>query len=71
MTAIDLAPAQARARELDQTDPLAALRDEFLIPCDSDGSEQAYFCGNSLGLQPRAGRAALIEELEDWHALAG
>jgi kynureninase len=70
MTAIDLAPAQARARELDQTDPLAALRDEFLIPCDSDGSEQAYFCGNSLGLQPRAVRAALIEELEDWHALA-
>ena len=28
-----------------------------------------YFCGNSLGLQPRGVRAALMQELDDWAAL--
>jgi kynureninase len=54
----------------DASDPLAAYRDEFLIPRNPDGSEQVYFCGNSLGLQPRAVRAALVDELDDWHGLA-
>lgn len=58
------------ALSLDARDPLAAFRDEFLIPRNSDGSEQIYFCGNSLGLQPRDVRAALIDELDDWHGLA-
>ena len=39
----------------DAADPLAAFRDEFLIPPHAHG-EQVYFCGNSLGLQPRATR---------------
>lgn len=39
-------------------------RSEFLIP---EGS--AYFCGNSLGLQPKAARAAVEAELEDWARL--
>ena len=56
---------EARALALDATDPLSALRDEFLIPPHGDG-EQAYFCGNSLGLQPRAVRAALERELDSW-----
>lgn len=58
------------ALSLDARDPLAAFRDEFLIPRNADGSEQIYFCGNSLGLQPRGVRAALIDELDDWHNLA-
>ncbi|MEO6688458.1 MAG: kynureninase [Dokdonella sp.] len=58
------------ALSLDARDPLAAFRDEFLIPRNADGSEQVYFCGNSLGLQPRAVRAALLDELDDWHSLA-
>jgi kynureninase len=57
------------ARTADVADALVGFRDEFLIPRD-DGREQAYFCGNSLGLQPRATRAALAEELEDWQDLA-
>ncbi len=57
------------ALQLDARDSLAAFRDEFLIPRNPDGSEQIYFCGNSLGLQPRAVRAALIDELDDWHGL--
>jgi len=59
---------QASADALDAADPLRAFRDEFLLPRHGDG-EQAYFCGNSLGLQPRGVRAALIQELDDWAAL--
>jgi kynureninase len=61
---------ESAALTQDARDPLAAFRDEFLIPRNADGSEQVYFCGNSLGLQPRAVRAALIDELDDWHGLA-
>ena len=64
---IDSAELEALAR--DAADPLAAFRDEFLVP-PHDGREQAYLCGNSLGLQPRATRAALHTELDDWAALA-
>lgn len=70
MTPTDFAALESQALALDCADPLAALRDEFLIPRDADGSEQAYFCGNSLGLQPRATRQALLDELDDWRDLA-
>jgi len=53
--------AQAR----DAEDPLRAFRDEFLIP-RHDGADQAYFCGNSLGLQPRGARAVVEEVLDKW-----
>ena len=49
----------------DTADALAGFRDEFLIPRHR-GREIAYFCGNSLGLQPRATRAALEAELDAW-----
>ncbi|HEY0179879.1 MAG TPA: kynureninase [Dokdonella sp.] len=62
--------AEREALERDARDPLAAFRDEFLIPRAADGAEQAYFCGNSLGLQPRATRDALLAELDDWRDLA-
>ncbi len=53
----------------DVADPLANFREQFLIPPHERG-EQVYFCGNSLGLQPRATRAALDDELDDWAKLA-
>jgi kynureninase len=56
------------AEALDAADPLRHFRDEFLLPRHGDG-EQAYFCGNSLGLQPRGVREALLQELDDWAAL--
>ena len=56
------------ARRQDEADELRALRDEFHIPRHGEG-EQLYFCGNSLGLQPRGVRAALMQELDDWAAL--
>ncbi|HET7162704.1 MAG TPA: kynureninase [Rhodanobacteraceae bacterium] len=56
------------ARTQDDADPLRGLRNEFLIPPHGDG-EQAYFVGNSLGLQPRSVRQAVLDELDDWARL--
>ncbi|MGI8560859.1 MAG: kynureninase [Luteimonas sp.] len=53
------------ARAQDAADPLSALRNEFLIP-RHDGREMAYFCGNSLGLQPKSARAHVEEVLDKW-----
>jgi kynureninase len=59
-----------QAQELDRKDPLAGFRDNFHIPRKADGTEQLYFCGNSLGLQPKGVKAALLEELDAWQNLA-
>lgn len=53
------------ARQRDAADPLRTLRDEFLIPPHADGSVR-YFCGNSLGLEPRGVREAIAAELDSW-----
>jgi kynureninase len=53
------------AQHADADDPLRAFRGEFLIPPHGDG-DTAYFCGNSLGLQPRGVRAAVEYELDQW-----
>lgn len=59
-------PAERRfAEEQDASDPLAALRDAFLIPPRCQGSG-AYLCGHSLGLQPKAAARFVNEELESW-----
>ncbi|MGD8383957.1 MAG: kynureninase [Lysobacterales bacterium] len=60
----------ATARELDQRDPLRAYRGKFLFPRHRDGNDQLYFCGNSLGLQPKGLAAVMNRELRHWHELA-
>jgi len=55
----------AYAAQLDQNDPLKALRDEFHIPV-INGKQTLYFTGNSLGLMPKGTKTYLDEELEDW-----
>jgi len=69
----DYQATAAWVQAADAADPLRAFRDEFLIPPhagrDSRLSDSVYFCGNSLGLQPRAVRAALTAELDDWAQL--
>jgi len=50
---------------LDAADPLPTLRGEFHIP-QYNGEAQAYFVGNSLGLQPRAARDYVDEVLDKW-----
>lgn len=63
-------PDQPRAQALDDADALASFRAEFLIPPHRAGLDKAYLCGNSLGLQPRATRTELLDELDDWGKLA-
>ncbi len=77
MPTIDRSRAFALAQ--DAADPLAPFRSEFLIPpaiaahdparaasAAADASPAVYLTGNSLGLQPRATRAAIQQELDDW-----
>ena len=59
----------AHAAALDAADPLPTLRGEFHVPLH-DGEEQAYFVGNSLGLQPRAARAHVEDVLDGWAEVA-
>ena len=59
-------PALTAATLLDANDPLAAFRAEFHLPPGPDGQPCAYFCGNSLGLMPKAARAAVEREFQSW-----
>lgn len=54
------------AERQDAEDPLASLRDAFHIPVRRDGAQCVYFCGHSLGLQPKAAVQVIREELETW-----
>jgi kynureninase len=56
----------AAAQALDHEDELAGFRDRFLIPQHHDGSQLVYFCGHSLGLQPKTVRTAVQHELDAW-----
>ncbi|MEO0340501.1 MAG: kynureninase [Bacteroidota bacterium] len=58
----------AFAQQMDHQDPLASFREEFFFPQHYE-EDCLYFCGNSLGLQPKAVRAALGKELDRWQIL--
>ena len=58
----------AFATNLDATDELKDYRNRFHIP-SANGKSLIYFCGNSLGLQPKSTRAYLEQELTDWQNL--
>lgn len=60
--------SKAFADELDRKDNLAKYRERFHIP-EINGTEAIYFCGNSLGLQPKKTSNFIGEELEDWKNL--
>ena len=57
--------SEQHARQLDEQDALSGFRKQFHIP-EINGIQQLYFCGNSLGLQPKSTRAAITQELDDW-----
>lgn len=59
----------AFAQALDQADPLRDLRQDFLFP-QQNGKPFIYLCGNSLGLQPKAARQVLDEQLNNWQNFA-
>ncbi|KGO76945.1 Kynureninase [Penicillium italicum] len=69
------------AEALDAQDPLRGFRDEFIIPSKNDlkrktlavdDSNEApdensiYFCGNSLGVQPRSTQKYIEQYLRTW-----
>lgn len=65
----DPVDTEAHALSLDAGDP--GHRHLFHIPSAEGGRypDVAYFAGNSLGLQPVATRAELLEDLDDWGRL--
>ena len=60
------------AQRKDREDKLHSFRSRFFFPpsISSPTSDAIYFCGNSLGLQPRDTEAYIRQELEDWQQLA-
>lgn len=63
---MDYQPTLEFARSLDAADPLWQYRERFLIPQQADGQPAIYLCGHSLGLQPKAVRSLIEQELDDW-----
>ena len=64
--------AELFAAEQDAIDTLAHFRSQFYFP-QHEGRDVLYFCGNSLGLQPKTTEAALTRELQQWcnHGVEG
>ncbi|CAK7203158.1 putative secondary metabolism biosynthetic enzyme [Sporothrix eucalyptigena] len=77
------ANTRAYAAELDQQDPVRHLRDEFIVPTKAminrsslaplsdskSGGEALYFCGNSLGLQPKSVGEYVQAQLATWSSI--
>jgi kynureninase len=57
------------AIDLDTNDVLQTFKQQFHFPVHN-GKAVIYFCGNSLGLQPKIVAAAIEQELADWKNLA-
>ncbi len=57
------------AKKLDAADDLKHFRERFYIP-EQNGKSLIYFCGNSLGLQPRTARNFIESEMLQWQNLA-
>jgi len=60
----------AFALSLDQRDSLAPMRTAFHVPkIKGSDEDEVYFCGNSLGLQPKLTSSYLNDELDKWQKL--
>jgi kynureninase len=57
------------ALEADKADALAPFKSQFHFP-QHQGRDCIYFCGNSLGLQPKSLAAAIEVEMKTWQNLA-
>ncbi len=57
------------ALQCDKNDPLADFKTRFHFP-KHGGKDVIYFCGNSLGLQPKTVDEAIQVELTSWRELA-
>ena len=54
------------AISLDQSDALGHYRSQFYYPKNKQGNEFIYFCGNSLGLQPKSAEEKIKREFSIW-----
>lgn len=61
--------SQSFASNMDANDPLASFKSKFHFPKHGE-NDVIYFCGNSLGLQPKNVAAAIETELTSWKELA-
>ncbi|WP_296702507.1 kynureninase [Algoriphagus sp.] len=68
MTQIDYKFSEDFAKKMDSEDPMRRFRDRFFFP-QVNGKEAIYFCGNSLGLQPKSVKSYLEKELDNWARL--
>ena len=57
------------AAQADAADELVPFKQQFHFPT-LNGKDVIYFCGNSLGLQPRNVEAAIQTELTSWKEIA-
>src|SRR5438045_5261061 len=57
------------ALQFGSEDPLRHFRQKFHLPLGKDDRPLIYFAGNSLGLMPKAARAIVEEELDNWARL--
>ena len=62
------------AQRKDREDQLQSFRSRFYFPrkpgpLDTPRQDAIYFCGNSLGLQPRDAGPTIQQELQDWQDL--
>ncbi len=68
MAQIDYKFSEDFAKKMDSEDPMKGYRDKFLFP-QINGKEAIYFCGNSLGLQPKSVKTYIGKELDNWARL--
>jgi kynureninase len=59
---------KAFALEMDSKDELRNFRDQCHIP-KKEGKDAIYFCGNSLGLQPKEAAGLVQNEMNRWRDL--
>ena len=57
------------AKQQDNNDTLKHFREKFHLPLTPSGNPEIYFCGNSLGLQPKNTREEILFELDKWQRL--
>jgi kynureninase len=69
MSFLNFQNSESYAREMDAADSLSHFRERFHFP-KVNGKEAIYFCGNSLGLQPKTAKMYLEKELDNWAKLA-
>jgi kynureninase len=61
--------SESFALNCDLDDPLRNFRDEFFIPKTKTGDPLIYFCGHSLGLEPKRTPLLMEQELKYWSEL--